>query len=51
MRPLVVHCLLGLGRLHRRTGPREPAQDHLTAATTMYAELGMTHWLRKLETD
>jgi hypothetical protein len=29
MRPLVAHCHLGLGKLYRRTGKREQAQEHL----------------------
>ena len=29
MRPLVAHCHLGLGRLYRRTGKGEQAQEHL----------------------
>jgi hypothetical protein len=47
LRPLVAHCHLGLGNLYRRTGKREQAQEHLTAATTMYREMGMTYWLEK----
>ncbi len=39
MRPLVAHCHLGLGRLYRRPGNREQAQEHLTAATMMYREM------------
>jgi hypothetical protein len=42
MRPLVAHCHLGLGKLYRRTGKGEQAQEHLTTATTMYREMGMT---------
>jgi len=49
MRPLVAHCHLGLGRLYRRTRKREQAQDHLTTATAMYGEMGMTYWLEKVE--
>jgi tetratricopeptide (TPR) repeat protein len=45
MRPLVAHCHLGLSKLYRRTGEREQAQEHLTTATTMYLEMGMTYWL------
>jgi hypothetical protein len=41
MRPLVAHCHHGLGKLSRRTGKREQAQEHLTTATTMYREMGM----------
>jgi len=49
MRPLVAHCHLGLGKLYRRTGKREEAQEHLTTATTMYREMGMTYWLENAE--
>jgi class 3 adenylate cyclase/tetratricopeptide (TPR) repeat protein len=51
MRPLVAHCHLGLGKLYRRTGQREQAQEHLTTATTMYREMGMTYWLEKAEIE
>ena len=44
MRPVVARCHLGLGRLSRRTGKREPAQEHLTTATVMYGETGMTRF-------
>ena len=51
MRPLVAHCHLGLGRLYRRTGKREQAQEHLTTATTMYREMEMTYWVEKAEAE
>jgi class 3 adenylate cyclase/tetratricopeptide (TPR) repeat protein len=51
MRPLVAHCNLGLGTLYRRTDKREQAQAHLTTATTMYREMGMTYWLEKAEAE
>jgi class 3 adenylate cyclase/tetratricopeptide (TPR) repeat protein len=51
MRPLVAHCHLGLGKLYQRTGKREQAQEHLTTATTMYREMGMTYWLEQAETE
>jgi hypothetical protein len=51
MRPLVAHCHLGLGKLHRRTGKREQAQEHLTTAMTMYREMDMQFWLEKAGTD
>jgi tetratricopeptide (TPR) repeat protein len=51
MRPLVAHCHLGLGKLSRRTGKREQAQEHLATATTMYREMGMTYWLEKTEAE
>src|SRR4030095_5314823 len=46
MRPLVAHCHLGLGKLYRRTGKRDQVQEHLTTATTVYREMGMTYWLK-----
>ena len=49
LRPLVAHCHLGLGKLYRRTGDRAKAQEHLTTASTMYREMGMTFWLEKAE--
>jgi tetratricopeptide (TPR) repeat protein len=49
MRPLIAHCHLGLGKLYRRAGSREPAHEHLTTATTMYREMGVTYWLEKAE--
>jgi len=51
MRPLVAHCHLGLGKLSRRLGKREQAQEHLTTATTMYREMGMQFWLEKTEKE
>ena len=51
MRPLVAHCHLGLGKLYRRTGKPEQAQEHLAAATAMYRDMGMTYWLEKATKD
>src|SRR3989442_4885516 len=51
MRPLVAHCHLGLGKLDRRTGKREQAQEHLTIATTMYREMDMRFWLEQVEKE
>ena len=51
MRPLVAHCHLGLGKPYRRTGKREQAREHLTTATTMYREMGMTYWQEKAEAE
>ncbi len=51
MRPLVAHCHLGLGKLYRRTGKREQAQEHLHTATTMYREMGMTYWLELADAE
>jgi class 3 adenylate cyclase/tetratricopeptide (TPR) repeat protein len=51
MRPLVAHCALGVGRLYRCAGKREPATEHLTTATGMYRDMGMTYWLEKAEAE
>jgi transcriptional regulator with AAA-type ATPase domain/tetratricopeptide (TPR) repeat protein len=51
MRPLVAHCHFGLGKLYRRTGKREQAQEHLTTATTIYREMGMTYWFGQAEAE
>jgi tetratricopeptide (TPR) repeat protein len=51
MRPLIAHCHLGLGKLHRRTGNREQAQEHLTTAMAMYREMDMTYWLEQTEAE
>jgi class 3 adenylate cyclase/tetratricopeptide (TPR) repeat protein len=51
MRPLIAHCHLGLGKLYRRTDNQEEAHEHLTVATTMYRDMGMTYWLEKTEAE
>ncbi len=51
MRPLVAHCHLGLAKLYRRAGKREQAHEHLTIATAMYREMGMTYWLEQAEAE
>ena len=51
MRPLVAHCHLGLGKLYRRTGKRQEAQEHLTTATTMYREMDMRFYLEQAEAE
>ena len=51
MRPLIAHCHFGLGKLYRRLGKREPAQEHLTTATTMYGEMGMGFWLEQAKAE
>ncbi|MGH7358650.1 MAG: hypothetical protein ACREJR_07550, partial [Candidatus Rokuibacteriota bacterium] len=45
MRPLVAHCHLALGLLHRRAGDRARTDDHLTTATAMFREMDMRFWL------
>jgi hypothetical protein len=49
LRPRIAHCHLGLGKLFRRTGKSEQAQEHLTTATTMYQEMHMPFWLEQAE--
>ena len=51
MRPLLAHCHLGLGKLYRRTGESEQAQEHLTTAATMYGEMDMGFWLEQAEAE
>jgi hypothetical protein len=51
MRPLVAHCHLGLGKLYRRTGKRQEAQEHLAIAATMYREMDMRYWLEQAEAE
>jgi uncharacterized protein HemY len=51
MRPLVAHCHLGLGKLSRRTGNGQQAQEHLTTAITMYREMDMRFWLGPAEAE
>ncbi|HEX2482722.1 MAG TPA: hypothetical protein VHQ69_12635 [Methylomirabilota bacterium] len=50
MRPLVAHCHLGLGKLHRRSGGVK-GREHLTAAIALYSEMGMRFWLEQAEAE
>jgi class 3 adenylate cyclase/tetratricopeptide (TPR) repeat protein len=50
-RVILAHCYFGLGKLYRRTGKRQEAQEQLTVATTMYHEMGMTYWLEQAEAE
>jgi hypothetical protein len=51
MRPLVAHCQFGLGKLYRRRGTREQAQEHFTTATTLYRAMDMPFWLEQAEAE
>jgi tetratricopeptide (TPR) repeat protein len=51
MRPLVAHCHLGLGKLHRRMSNRERAQKRLDSAFAMYREMGMQFWLEQADAE
>ena len=49
MRPLVAHCNLALGKQFKGTGQVRLAQEHLSAAATLYRTMGMSNWLRQAE--
>jgi tetratricopeptide (TPR) repeat protein len=49
MRPLVAHCHLRLGKLHRRLGPAAEATAQLTTAAAMFRELDMALWRERTE--
>ena len=51
MRPLAAHCHLGLGKLYRRTGRTQEAQERITTATKMYREMAMRWWLEQAEAE
>jgi predicted ATPase/class 3 adenylate cyclase len=51
MRPLIAHCHVGLGKLDRRVGSRQQAEEHLTTATAMMREMEMGVWLEKAEAE
>jgi hypothetical protein len=51
MRPLIAHCHLGLGKVHRQTGKCQEAREHLTTATEMYREMDMPFWLEQAEVE
>ena len=51
MRPLAAHCHLGLGKLYRRLGKRQLAEEHLRLALTMYREMDVRFWLAQTEAE
>jgi tetratricopeptide (TPR) repeat protein len=51
MRPLVAHCRLGLGRLYRRVGERQEAEEQVATALAMYRDMDMGFWLEKAEME
>jgi tetratricopeptide (TPR) repeat protein len=51
MRPLVAHCHVGLGKLYRRIGSRQQAEEHLTMAIAMMREVEMGLWLDQAEAE
>lgn len=48
---LIARCHLGLGKLYRRDGKLEQADDQLTSATTMFRNMEMGFWLEKAEAE
>jgi tetratricopeptide (TPR) repeat protein len=51
MRPVVAHCHLGLGKLYRRTGKHQQAQEPLTTATTIYRDMDMRFGWEQAEAE
>jgi tetratricopeptide (TPR) repeat protein len=51
MRPLQAHCHFGLGKSYRGSGHHARAREDLTAAVTLYREMGMGFWLEKAEAE
>jgi class 3 adenylate cyclase/tetratricopeptide (TPR) repeat protein len=51
MRPLAGHCHAGLATLQSRRGNRARAAEHLTTATAMYRDMGMTSWAQRVERE
>jgi predicted protein tyrosine phosphatase len=51
MRPLVAHCHLGLGRLHRRVGQPTAARAELEAALALYRSMGMDTLASRAEAE
>jgi hypothetical protein len=49
MRPLVAHCHFGLARLLKRIGRGPDVENHRSAATQLYRDMGMLFWLKHLE--
>src|SRR5262245_13812046 len=51
MRPLMAHCHVGLGKLYRRIGNGQQAEEHLATATAMMREMEMGLWLEQAEAE
>jgi hypothetical protein len=48
---VVAHCHLGLGTLQRQQDEIRDAHEHLTAALTLYREMGMHYWRERAEVE
>jgi len=44
IRPVVVHCHLGLGTLYRRDSKQQDAQEQLTTAMAMFRQMDLRLW-------
>jgi len=51
MRPLVAHCHLGLGKIHRRTGDGVKAREDSSISMKMYREMDMPFWLERAQAE
>jgi len=51
MRPLIAHCHVGLGKLHRCAGERQKAEEHLTTGVELMREMEMGLWLEMAEAE
>ena len=51
MRPLHARCLLGRGRLSRRTGDRQQARAALETARTMLTDMEMSRWAQAADAE
>jgi class 3 adenylate cyclase/tetratricopeptide (TPR) repeat protein len=51
MAPLVAHCHWGLARLFRRAQDCAAQEEHAAATRTLFRNLGMAGWLRRLESE
>lgn len=51
MRPLMAHCHLDLGTLHRRSGCLEQARTELSIAIELYRAMALAFWLPQAEAE
>ena len=51
LRPVLARSALALGQLHRRSGQKDSARQHLVNAVSLLKEMQMPIWLQKAETE
>lgn len=51
MRPLIAHCHLGIGRVHRGLGQHRSAGEHGDRAAAMYRDMGLAFWIAQAEAE